>query len=69
MYPIKNPTKDTVETLQHDVMTVIGEAMNKILDNGDRPDKRVTAIIGLNNAMQSVLKQLDKISDSIPTVH
>ena len=69
MYPIKNPTKDAVETLQHDVMTVIGEAMNKILDNGDRPDKRVTAIIGLNNAMQSVLKQLDKIVDSIPTAH
>jgi len=69
MYPIKNPTKDTVETLQHDVMTVIGEAMNKILDNGDRPDKRVTAIIGLNQAMQSVLKQLDKICDSIPTSH
>jgi hypothetical protein len=69
MYPIKNPTKDTLETLQHDVMTVIGEAMNKILDNGDRPDKRVTAIIGLNQTMQSTLKQLDRIIDSIPTSH
>jgi len=66
MYPVKNPTKHTLQNLEHEVLSVLGEAMNTILDNGDRPDKRITAIIGLQQAINTVLKQLDKISESIP---
>ena len=65
MYPIKNPTKHALQNLEHEVLSVLGEAMNTILDNGDRPDRRVDAIIGLHEAMKATLKRLDNVTSSI----
>jgi len=67
MYPEKNPTKNALETLEHDVINLINETMLTILDNGDRPDKRIAAIVGLHVAQQSILRSIYDVSLSIPT--
>ena len=63
---MKNATRTQLENLEHDVMNMMSTAMYSILDNGDRPDKRINAIIGLNDMMKSTLQKLDKITLSIP---
>ena len=65
MYPEKNPTKNALETLEHDVIDLINETMLTILDNGDRPDKRIEAIVGLHLAKRSILEKLDKVTSSV----
>ena len=62
---MKNKTLDTLSMLEHDVVQCIGETMYAILDNGDRPDKRIDAIIGLNDAMKSIMRTLDRVSTRI----
>jgi hypothetical protein len=63
---MKNATRTQLENLEHDVMNMMSTTMYSILDNGDRPDKRINAIIGLHEAMKATLNRLDKISLSIP---
>ena len=63
---MKNTTRSQLEDLEGEVMGMIDRAMYAVLDNGDRPDKRVTAIIGLHGLMKSTLQKLDKITLSIP---
>jgi hypothetical protein len=62
---MKNQTLNTLSMLEHDVVERIGETMYAILDNGDRPDKRIDAIIGLNNAMKSIMRTLDNVATKI----
>ncbi len=62
---MKNATKKMLENLEHDVLDLMGNAMYAILDNGDRPDRRVDAIIGLHEEMKATLKRLDKVTSSI----
>jgi hypothetical protein len=62
---MKNQTLNTLSMLEHDVVQRIGETMYAILDNGDRPDKRIDAIIGLNFAMKSIMRTLDTVSAKI----
>ena len=62
---MKNATKEMLENLEHDVLDLMGNAMYAILDNGDRPDRRVDAIIGLHEEMKATLKRLDKVTSSI----
>lgn len=66
---MKNKTRTELENLEHDVMNMMSTTMYAILDNGDRPDKRITAIIGLNEMMKATLNRLDKITLSIPETH
>ena len=66
---MKNKTRTELENLEHDVMNMMSTTMYAILDNGDRPDKRITAIIGLNEMMKASLNSLDKITLSIPETH
>jgi len=63
---MKNVTRSQLENLEVEVMGMMDRAMYAVLDNGDRPDKRVTAIIGLHELMKSTLQRLDKITLSIP---
>ena len=63
---MKNATRTELENLENDVFELIGSAMHRILDNGDRPDKRITAIIGLNDSMKFVVNKLERITQSIP---
>ena len=51
MHPVKNPTQYALETLEHQLVDAITETMYSVLDNGDRPDKRIDAIIGLHAVM------------------
>ena len=62
---MKNATKKMLENLEHDVLDLMGNTMYAILDNGDRPDKRVDAIIGLHEEMKATLKRLDRVTSSI----
>ena len=62
---MKNQTLNTLSMLEHDVVQRIGETMYAILDNGDRPDKRIDAIIGLNFAMKSIMRTLTNVSIKI----
>jgi len=62
---MKNQTLNTLSMLEHDVVQRIGETMYAVLDNGDRPDKRIDAIIGLHFAMNSIMRTLDKVSAKI----
>ena len=61
----QNKTRLMLEHLEADVLTLIGEMMYSVLDNGDRPDRRIDAIVGLHNAKRSILDKLDKVSESI----
>lgn len=63
---MKNATRTELENLEHDVLSAMQSAMVRILDNGDRPDKRINAIICLNDAMKLMLNKLDRITQSIP---
>ena len=54
-----------LENLEADVLSLMGETMYAILDNGDRPDRRVDAIIGLHEEMKATLKRLDRVTSSI----
>ena len=60
-----NPTKDMLENLEHHVIDLISGTMYAILDNGDRPDKRIEAIVGLHLAKRSILEKLDKVTSSV----
>ena len=62
---MKNKTLDTLGMLEADVVKLIGETMYTILDNGDRPDRRIDAIIGLNASMNYIMRRLDKVSTTI----
>ena len=62
---MKNATKKMLENLEHDVLDLMGNTMYAILDNGDRPDRRVDAIIGLHEEMKATLKRLDRVTSSI----
>jgi hypothetical protein len=66
MYPEKNPTKNILETLDHELCRTITDAMYMVLDNGDRPDKRIEAIINLNQLQTTMLHKLEKLIDRIP---
>lgn len=63
---MKNATRLELENLEHDVLGAMQMAMERILDNGDRPDKRIQAIIGLNDLMKFTLNKLDRVTLSIP---
>lgn len=63
---MKNATRTELENLEHEVVGFIGSAMERILDNGDRPDKRINAIIGLHEAMCFTLRKIEKVTLSIP---
>lgn len=62
---MRNKTLDTLGMLEADVVKLIGETMYTILDNGDRPDRRIDAIIGLNASMNYIMRRLDKVSTTI----
>ena len=66
---MKNQTLNTLSMLENDIVERIGETMYAILDNGDRPDKRIQAIIGLNDLMKATLHKLDRVTQSIPDAH
>ncbi len=66
---MKNVTKNQLENLEHDVMSIMDKTMYAILDNGDRPDKRIQAIVGLNDLMKATLHKLDRVTKSIPDAH
>jgi hypothetical protein len=65
MNPDRNPTKYTLETMEHHMRDIIQDTMYKILDNGDRPDKRIDAIIGLHYAGITILRKLDTLNKTI----
>jgi hypothetical protein len=62
---MQSKTKRMLENLEADVLSLMGETMYAILDNGDRPDRRVDAIIGLHEEMKATLKRLDRVTSSI----
>ena len=62
---MKNQTLDDLRTLENKVIRAINETMYSVLDNGDRPDKRIEAIIGLNDTLKSVERTFDKMSNRI----
>ena len=63
---MKNETRRELENLEHEVIGFMGSAMERILDNGDRPDKRITAIVGLHDAMGYTLRKIERVTRSIP---
>ena len=62
MYPVKNPTKYALENFEHQMAAAIDEVMLEILDNGDRPDKRIQAIIGLTRAKANIINAVHRIA-------
>ena len=66
---MKNATRTELENLEHDVMSLMGLAMERILDNGDKPEKRMSAIVGLNDDMKFTLNKLERLTASIPEAH
>jgi len=65
MNPEKNRTKYTLENMEHKMRDIIDHTMYDILDNGDRPDKRINAIIGLHYVGISVQRKLDNLNKTI----
>jgi hypothetical protein len=63
---MKNATRTELENLEHDILSMMSASMERILDNGDRPDKRISAIIGLNDAIKSTMAKLDRVTLTIP---
>lgn len=63
---MKNYTRSTLENLEYTILNTMTEAMYSILDNGDRPDIRIDAIVGLHMAKKAILEKLDKTTLSIP---
>ena len=62
---VTTKTQYLLENLEHGVLTLIGDTMYAILDNGDRPDKRIEAIVGWHLAKRSILEKLDKVTSSV----
>ena len=65
MHPVKNPTQYALETLEHQLVDAITETMYSVLDNGDRPDKRIDAIIGLHRARISIDRIIGRVTRPI----
>jgi hypothetical protein len=65
MHPVKNPTKYALENLEHQLVDSITETLYSVLDNGDRPDKRIDAIIGLHQARIGIARMIHKIAHPI----
>jgi hypothetical protein len=66
MNPEANKTLYALENLEHEVSCLIQDTMYRILDNGDSPDKRIDAIIGLHYATIGIHNRLSKLERSIP---
>lgn len=66
MNPEANKTLYALENLEHEISDIMQNAMYIILDNGDRPDKRIDAIIGLHYAAIAMNNKLSKLTQSIP---
>ena len=62
---VTTKTQYLLENLEHSVISLIDDNMYTILDNGDRPDKRINAIVGLQLAKRTILKSLDKVTLSV----
>lgn len=62
---VTTKTQYLLENLEHSVISLIDDNMYAILDNGDRPDKRINAIVGLQLAKRTILKSLDKVTLSV----
>lgn len=62
---MKNETIENLRALEYEVIGNIGKTMHYILDNGDTPNNRINAIVGLNDAMKSVIRTFDKVSANI----
>ena len=62
---MENQTIDNLRALEYKVIRAINETMYSVLDNGDRPDKRIETIISLNNTLKSVERTLDRLSARI----
>ena len=58
-------TQYLLENLEHSVVSLIDDNMYSILDNGDRPDRRIEAIVGLHFAKRTILRSLDKLTLSV----
>jgi hypothetical protein len=65
MNPKINPTQYALENLEHGMADAFDAAMYDIIDNGDRPDKRINAIIALHRAKFSVINAIHKITFSV----
>jgi hypothetical protein len=63
---MKNATRTELENLEHDVLSLIDLAMQRILDNGDTPHKRISAIVGLNESIKSTMSKFERITNMIP---
>lgn len=66
MNPEANKTLYALCTLEHEISDIMQNAMYSILDNGDGPDKRIDAIIGLHYAAIAMNNKLSKLTQSIP---
>lgn len=66
MNPEANKTLYALENLEHEISDIMQNAMYIILDNGDRPDKRIDAIIGLHYVAIAMNNKLSKLTQSIP---
>jgi hypothetical protein len=62
---MKSETIDNLRALEYEVIRNMSKTMHYILDNGDTPNKRIDAIIGLNDAMKSIMRTLDRVSTRI----
>lgn len=66
MNPEANKTLYALENLEHEIHYMIRTTMYHILDNGDKPDRRIDAIVGLHHAAIAVQNKLSKVTESIP---
>jgi hypothetical protein len=63
---MKNATRTELENLEHDIMSMMTASMERILDNGDRPDKRISGIVGLYEAMKTTMAKVERVTLTIP---
>lgn len=66
MNPESNKTLYALCTLEHEISDIMQNAMYKIVDNGDRADKRIEAIIGLHYVIIATNNKLSKLTQTIP---
>lgn len=66
MNPETNKTLHSLENLEHEIYYMIRTTMYHILDNGDKPDKRIEAIIGLHYVIIATNNKLSKLTQTIP---
>ena len=66
MNPETNKTLYDLCTLEHEISDIMQNAMYKIVDNGDRADKRIEAIIGLHYVIIATNNKLSKLTQTIP---